>query len=399
MSRRDHDGPIPMNRALIISGLLAAGLVLTVLFYPASGPDATPTPGDGEPGLSDVLGSIASENFARVTGPRRFEFPEDHGPHPQYRSEWWYFTGNLRTDRNQRFGFQLTFFRFALSADAPQSKSAWATNQAWMAHLAVTDVAGQHFYSFERLSRGVLGMAGAQAQPFRVWLEDWEAKALGDDAFPMRLTATHDGVSLEVEVQSGKELVLQGEQGLSQKDAQVGNASYYYSKTRLPIAGHIETPTSGRQAVTGFAWLDREWGTSALGPEQVGWDWFALQLGDGLELMYYQLRRRDGRSDPHSAGSVIRPNGDVARLAQDDVRIEVLDTWRSERTNAVYPSGWRLAVPSISLDLQVRPLILQQEMDHSVRYWEGAVFIEGTRAGKPVQGYGYVELTGYGGGL
>jgi predicted secreted hydrolase len=383
-----------MNRRLTLAGLLVVGLLLALLLYPASRPDGTPGTAT-ELGLNDVLGSSTPDDFARVLGPHRFVFPRDHGPHPEYRSEWWYVTGNLRTDRGKRFGFQLTFFRFALSAEAELSRSAWATNQAWMAHLAVTDVSGQHFYSFERLSRGVLGMAGARAKPFHVWLEDWELGAVADTTFPIRLVAAEDGVSLTLEAQTGKPLVLQGDQGLSQKGDEPGNASYYYSKTRLPVSGQIETPHSGQLAVTGLAWLDREWGTSALGHEQVGWDWFALQLGDNVELMFYRLRRRDGSADPHSAGSLVRADGTVARLAHDDVRIEVMDRWRSEHTNAIYPSGWRLSVPSASLDLRLRPELRDQEMDHSVRYWEGAVSVEGTRAGEPIRGHGYVELTGY----
>ncbi len=386
-----------MTRTVFFGSVLAAAVVVTAILYAASSQQGTPDPGSAVLGLSEVLGSDSLGDFARVTSPRLFEFPRDHGAHPEYRSEWWYFTGNLSTDLGQRFGFQLTFFRFALAGKSPPSESSWATNQAWMAHFAVTDVAGQRFYSFERLSRGVLEMSGARAQPFRVWLEDWEARGQSGATFPMRLTAAQDGVSVALDLASAKDLVLQGVEGLSQKDEQPGNASYYYSKTRLSVSGQVETPHSGRQQVRGFAWLDREWGTSALGSNQVGWDWFSLQLGDGLELMFYSLRQRDGQADPYSGGTLVHANGEVVRLARDDVRVEVLDSWRSERTGAVYPSSWRLLVPSAALDLSIEPLLADQEMDHSVRYWEGAVSVEGTREGKPAQGYGYVELTGYDG--
>jgi predicted secreted hydrolase len=343
------------------------------------------------------MASSASESpqgFARATAPRAFSFPEDHGPHPAYRTEWWYVTGNVATGDGRQFGFQLTFFRFALAPGRAARASRWATNQVYMAHLALTDVAAGVFHSAERFSRAALGLAGAQPRPFRVWLEDWQMGGSGQHAFPMRLQAGQKGFGLDITLQARKPVVLQGDHGLSRKSSEAGNASYYYSATRMPAAGHVRV--GGQEyAVSGLAWLDREWGTSALGPEQTGWDWFALQLDDGRDLMYYRLRRRDGTADPHSAGTLVAPDGDVRRLGPGDVRLEVLDHWKSPVDGAVYPARWRLRVPEAGLSLEIVPKLADQEMRHSVRYWEGAVSVRGLSADPRAAGAGYVELTGY----
>ncbi len=334
--------------------------------------------------------------FARAQQPRAFQFPDDHGPHPEYRSEWWYFTGNLRTQRGRHFGFQLTFFRFALTPEVVVRTSSWATNQVYMGHFALTDSRGRRFYSFERFSRQAVGLAGAQARPLKVWLEDWTMDQRGGDVRQPRLfiRAEEDGVAVELELASEKPLVLQGERGLSQKSAEQGNASYYYSLTRMAAQGTVRV-AGQTHAVQGLAWMDREWSTSALGEDQAGWDWFALQLDDGRELMYYQLRRRDGSIDPHSAGTLVTPDGAVSKLSREDITVAVLDQWESPKGGARYPSGWRVRVPAARLDVEVWPHLEDQEMDLSVRYWEGAVRISGNVGSPEVTGHGYVELTGY----
>lgn len=342
--------------------------------------------------VSGALRAENNEGYARAVEPREFAFPADHGPHPEFRTEWWYYTGNLSTREGRRFGFQLTFFRSAFAPEMPERPSAWATRQAWLAHFTVTDVESGRFRSFERWSRGSLGLAGAEGEPFRVWLEDWSADAAGSGA--MRIRAAGDGAAIDLVLQPGKPPALQGERGLSQKSSEAGNASYYYSLTRMPASGTVRSGDETFQ-VTGLSWMDREWSTSSLGENQIGWDWFALQLDDGQDLMLYQLRNRDGTPDATSSGTLVGPRGESRHLNLADFRLDVLDRWESPRSGAVYPSGWRIRIPSAALDLTVEPLVEDQELDVSIRYWEGTVRIEGTSRGRPVRGRGYVELTGY----
>jgi len=339
--------------------------------------------------IATALRASSEQGYARAITPRDFRFPADHGPHPEFRTEWWYYTGNLETAESRRFGFQLTFFRSALAPEMPARESVWATRQAWLAHFTVSDVAGGRFHSFERWSRGAVDLAGARAEPFRVWVKDWTAEAVGSQAPPMHLAASEGDVGIDLVLQPGKPPVLQGDRGLSRKSAEVGNASYYYSLTRMPAAGTVRLGGE-RFAVTGLAWMDREWSTSSLGRDQVGWDWFALQLSDGSDLMLYRLRRQDGSADPESSGTVVAPGGDAQHLRLADFQIAPSGEWRSPRSGARYPDRFRVRVPGEGLDLDVRPLLADQELDTSFRYWEGAVAVAGT-----VPGNGYVELTGY----
>lgn len=343
--------------------------------------------------VAGALRSESNQGYARAIEPREFRFPADHGPHPEFRTEWWYYTGNLSTREGRRFGFQLTFFRSALAPSMPERSSGWATRQAYLAHFTLSDVDGGRFRSFERWSRGALGLAGSRGEPFRVWLEDWSAE--GDRT--MRLRAAQEGVALDLTLEPGKPPVLQGERGLSRKSAEprdLGMASYYYSLTRMPASGTVRLGGE-RFAVAGLAWMDREWSTSSLGQDQVGWDWFALQLDDGRDLMLYQLRRRDGTADLTSSGTLVGPRGQSRHLGLSDFELEVLDHWESPRSGAVYPAGWRLRIPSADLDLKIEPLIADQELEVSFKYWEGAVRVEGSSRGRPVEGRGYVEMTGY----
>lgn len=341
------------------------------------------------PDLPRLLDGDAS-GFARAIDPREFVFPRDHGAHPDYRSEWWYYTGNLRTRTGRRFGYQLTIFRLALRPQAPPRRSAWAANQVYMAHFALTDVSADRFHAHERFARGALGLAGAQGQPVRVWLEDWNISL---DGTVWRLRAAHGDLGLDLALTPKKPIVLQGERGLSRKSAEHGNASYYYSITRLETQGTV-TVAGERHAVSGLSWMDREWSTSALAPDQAGWDWFALQLSNGYDLMYYRLRRRDGSIDPFSAGSLVDPAGKLARLSAKEVQVEAVETWRSPQ-GIRYPTRWRVRVPQHQLDLDVRAAIPQQTLDLTVRYWEGAVDVRGRNADRAVEGSGYLEMTGY----
>ena len=346
--------------------------------------------------ISQALSGTDYSDFARVLAPREFSFPEDHGPHPDYAIEWWYFTGNLDSDQSRHFGFELALFRMALGPEPRDRGSDWATSQLYMGHFALTDVDGDRFYFFERFSRQALNLAGAtfsEDQTFRVWLENWSVEFGGSARPTVRLRATEDNIAIDLTLESEKPLTLQGDGGYSQKGAAPGNASYYYSITRMPTTG---TLTIGQQSfdVKGTSWMDREWSTSALAGNQVGWDWFALQLSDGRDVMFYQLRLQDGGIDPHSSGMVIGVNGSTFPLASEDVQIQVLDHWVSPRGGS-YPSKWRVKIPAAAVDLVVTPYIKNQELDVSVRYWEGAVQLTGTSRGQPISGSGYVEMTGY----
>lgn len=344
--------------------------------------------------VAEALAGSGAQGFAKATAPRPFVFPRDHGPHQEYATEWWYYTGNLDAADGRHFGYQLTFFRFALMPREPQRPSDWATSNIYMAHFALTDVAGRQFHAFERFSRDGAGLAGATGEPFRVWLESWSAEGQSAEGLPMRLRAAQDDVTIDLTLDGGKPVVLQGDHGLSQKSASPGNASYYYSLTRMPTSGTIQIGGT-RFEVSGSSWMDREWSTSGLGKDQIGWDWFALQLSDGRDLMFYQLRRRDGSSDPYSAGTLVSAEGTARTLHADEVTLTPEGAWQSPRDGATYPAAWRLQVPSASIDLRLTPYLPDQELPLSVIYWEGAVRIGGTANGQPVGGSGYIEMTGY----
>ena len=342
--------------------------------------------------LSDAL-NYRDAGFKSVIGPREFRFPEDHGPHPDYALEWWYYTGNLDTPEGRHFGYELTFFRIGLTPVDSQRTSEWAASQMYAAHFALTDVEGDEFHFFERYSRDALGLAGATGAPLKVWLEDWSVSATGDDSLPVRLYAAEGDVTIDLVLNSEKGVVLNGDGGFSRKGKTAGEASYYYSVTRMPTEGTIAL-NGETHTVAGTSWLDREWSSSQLSDEYEGWDWFALQLSDGRDIMYGLLRPRSANGMPFELGTLVEAGGDYARINPGEVRIEELDEWRSPRGGA-YPSQWRFQIPREGLDLLIAPYIADQELDAIVRYWEGAVSIEGTVAGKPISGSGYVELTGY----
>ncbi len=345
---------------------------------------------------TDLLGEAEDDDagFARALPGGTLSFPADHGPHPDYRAEWWYFTGHLDDAEQHRYGFQLTFFRYALQPAALKGASPWRTRQVSMAHFALTDEHGKRYTFDERLGRIAAGLAGAQASPFRVWHDDWSAESAGAAFLPMTLSAGTDEAALSLNLDAGKPRVLQGEAGLSQKGRAPGNASWYYSNTRMPAKGTVTL--EGREIpVTGAAWLDREWSTSSLDPEIDGWDWFALQLDDGRDIMFYRLRGKDGTASDFSTGVIVDGDSATTPLAANDVTLEPLRQWHSERSGATYPVAWRLRLPAHDLDLEFTPLLDNQEQGISVHYWEGAGRVRGTDAGGEVNGRGYAELTGY----
>jgi predicted secreted hydrolase len=356
--------------------------------------------GREEPQVRARLVALAAEpaGYRRAEGPMPLTFPGDHGPHPDYQVEWWYYTGNLDATGGQHMGYQLTFFRRALVPPAGRAErpSAWATDQVYMAHLAVTDVAGGRYYAFERFARQGAGLAGARYLPYSVWLEDWRAEEVEPGV--VRLRAAQDDVALDLLLVDEMGPVLHGAEGYSPKGSEPGNASYYYSLTHLETSGRVQV---GNRAYTvaGLSWMDHEWSTSSLGSDQVGWDWFSLQLDDGSALMAFQLRREDGSIDPYSSGTFVTPDGTTRHLAAGELQIRVEDTWRSPETSAVYPARWSVSVPALELQVEIDPYLAAQELVVSYAYWEGAVRIEGQRGGQPLNGSGYVELTGYAGSM
>jgi predicted secreted hydrolase len=349
----------------------------------------------GSIAVEEAMGGAGAEGFARATEVRRFVFPGDHGPHPEFRTEWWYFTGNLETDAGDPFGFQLTIFRHALAPEAPERNSAWASRDVWFAHFALGDGRRKRFRSGERFQRGAMELAGARARPFAAWVGDWSAESVdGERAFPMRLAAGVEDAAVDLVVDPEKPIVLQGDRGLSRKGPEPGNASYYYSATRLAARGTV-TVDGERYDVTGSAWLDREWSTSALSEGQVGWDWFSIQLGDGRELMLYRLRRADGTVDLHDSGTVVEADGTARSLGPGDVRYEPGRRWESPVSGASYPVEWRMVVEPLELELEVEPMLDASELDTSVRYWEGAIRVRGSEGARPIGGRGFLEMTGY----
>jgi predicted secreted hydrolase len=343
-----------------------------------------------------LSGEAQAEGFARVTGPLALRFPDDHGPHPAYRHEWWYVTGNLEAADGRGFGYQATFFRFNVDPEAPARASALATDQIWMAHLALSDVAGARFLHEERLARGAAGLAGGTAAPFRVWLDDWSLMSLDPEQFaPLHLRATADGFSVDLQLEPLKPLVLQGDRGYSRKGRHPGNASRYYSFTRLATTGTLTLAGEPAQTVTGSSWLDREWGSSTLDEAQSGWDWFSLQLDHDVEIMFYHLRLADGRIDPRSKGLWVAADGESRVLDLEQVGIEAIAHWASPLDGTRYPVAWRLRIPGEALELTLRARLPDQELRGLFRYWEGAITASGEHAGVAVSGVGYAELTGY----
>jgi predicted secreted hydrolase len=339
---------------------------------------------------ADVESLVVAEDtndFARAYEIQPIIFPDDLGQHPEYQAEWWYYTGNLADAAENRFGFQLTFFRRGLTPGLADRVSEWGSNQIYFAHFTVTDVAGETFTFHERFNRGGPDLAGVTSDPYHVWLDDWYAREIAPGR--VELKADAGDIALQLDLEQLKPAALQGDQGLSQKSDEPGNASYYYSLTNNRAGGTITTPR-GTFEVTGHAWKDHEWSTSGLGPDAVGWDWFSLQLDDGRELMYFNIRREDGSLEAVSGGTLIERDGSTRYLPNEAVEIEVLDYWQSPESGATYPAEWSFAIPGEDIDLHIRPLLPQQELRVSFTYWEGAVEIEGTQ-----RGYGYIEMTGY----
>jgi predicted secreted hydrolase len=382
-----------MKKGIALIAIAVIVVVVASRFRTATETNVTDTQfAGGSPRLAELLSDEGTDGYAEAIEPRAFAFPKDHGPHPDFRNEWWYVTGNLDGEKSERFGFELTIFRFSLTPPRQfeRNGSAWKSNQVYIGHFAITDVENGNFHVAQRYGRGALGLAGAGAEPFRVWIEDWTIES---EQSAWRLHARDGDIDIDLNLRPLKPPVPNGIDGLSQKSSEPGNASYYYSIPRIATNGDLKIG-SAEFTVSGLSWLDREWSTSGLSPGQRGWDWFSIQLGDGSELMFYSLRKHDGSRDVHSAGTWVTAGGEGVHLHDDDVVISVEDYWESP-AGGTYPMGWRLRVPRANLELTVSPVLDAQELRTIVRYWEGAVDVVGRKAGEPIDGRGYVELTGY----
>lgn len=341
----------------------------------------------------------SSPTFQSATAGYRYNFPKDHGSHPSYRTEWWYYTGHLESKTGRSFGFELTFFRRGVPPeDIKTLPSKWSIKHIYLAHFAVTDITGKQFHFSEKLSREGLGKAGADESRLRVWIDDWRAEASTDPSGNHTLVARDQTHALALILEPAKPPVAHGSDGISRKGGGNGQASHYYSFTRLKTIGSL-TINGEQFEVSGFSWMDHEFGSSDLGADQVGWDWFSIQLEDNTELMLYRMRRKDGSSDLASSGTIVSTDGRTRHLEVTDFEIESTATWTSSESKAAYPSRWQLRFPALDLVLDVTPLFADQELRTSrstkVSYWEGAVVVTGTKQGRPIKGQGYVELTGY----
>ena len=346
-----------------------------------------------------LLGSslMAADPWTHATTPWPWSFPRDHGAHPEFKTEWWYLTGNLDDKKGTPYGYELTFFRHGLQPKPTQPDSAWSIRDIYFAHLAITDVQSRRFIFSEKLSRGALGEAEISQKDMQVRISDWTLLRKSDSTLQMAASDPVTGIGLELSATPLKPLTLQGQKGLSRKSATPGNASHYYSFTRLQTSGQL-TIAGKKIPVQGLSWFDHEFSTSALGEDQEGWDWFCLQFDSGDELMLYRMRNPGNRTDPASSGTWIPAHGPSLPLKSSDFTILPLDEWKTA-SGATYPSGWKISIPSLQITGEVQPLLLDQELrlkrTSNIRYWEGACRFTGTRNGKPLSGRGYTELTGY----
>jgi predicted secreted hydrolase len=340
--------------------------------------------------------TLAAEQVWKQASPDyKLSVPTDHVSHPAYKIEWWYYTGNVESDRGRRFGYQLTFFRVGVEF-APVNPSRLAVRDVFIAHAAVTDAEGKRYLSAERVSRAGVGAAGAGTFEYRVWNGDWQAHLVYGRH---KLQARDDKFSLDLDLFEDKPAVLNGDHGYSQKGATPGNATEYYSLTRMPTEGTIFVEGE-RFAVKGSSWMDHEFGTTFLEKTQQGWDWLSLQLDDGTDLMAFRMRHADGSVDPQSSGTLVAKASAPRRLMAGDFTLTPGRRWTSPASGGNYPVEWQVSVPAESLQLTVTPVLDDQEIvgsRTSVKYWEGAVDVKGTRAGQPITGRGYLEMTGYAG--
>jgi predicted secreted hydrolase len=341
------------------------------------------------------------EPWQRAIGAWDWSFPRDHGAHPSFKSEWWYFTGNVHTAQGRRFGYQLTLFRQGVQFKPAQPTSRWSVRDFYFGHFTISDLAAGQFHVEERVSRGALGEAGAAQGHMDAKLGSWTIRQQGERE-DYQLSAHATDLDLNLDETPLKPLVLEGVGGLSRKDREPGEASYYYSYPRLATKGQLRVG-GATYDVTGESWFDHEFSTTSLGPDEVGWDWFCVQLDNHEEMMLYVLRSKSGAINPSSEGTWVHADGTAQRIPPGAFTVEKTATWHSPASGATYPAGWHIVVPAQQADFTVAPALADQELRLSrmgpLNYWEGACDIRGTVAGRPATGVGYTELTGYAGAL
>jgi predicted secreted hydrolase len=367
------------NRELLLFFLLPV-LILTL---------ALPGRGEGE---GDFTYQLALPG-------RKLTFPADHYSHPHFKTEWWYYTGHLETESGKKYGYQVTFFRFGVRDRQKDAKEKPLFTELYMAHFALSDIAAKKFIFRERINRGYGDKAGAATDRYLVWNEDWKVEG---DARNHSIDVKDRATQLRLSVKSLKPPVLHGRNGLSQKGEGEGRASYYYSLTRMQTEGEL-TIDGKKEKVRGLTWMDHEFGSNQLREDQVGWDWFSIQLDNNTELMLYLIRRKDGSPDPYSSGTLVKAEGGTKHLPLKDFHVEVVERWKSPKSGANYPMKWKVTIPAEEIALEINPAFQEQELitnrSTRVTYWEGAATIRGTLRGKPLEGRGYVEMTGYAGKL
>jgi predicted secreted hydrolase len=350
----------------------------------------------------------ASFTYQLALPGRKLTFPASHYSHPDFKTEWWYYTGQLESESGKRYGYQVTFFRFGVRDRQKETAAAPSFSDLYMAHFALSDIAGKKLRFRERINRGSAGKAGgrgsgdkagAATDRYLVWNEDWQVA--GDERHHS-IQVNERGTQLRLSLNSLKAPVLHGLNGLSQKSEGEGRASYYYSLTRMQTDGEL-TINGKKEKVRGFTWMDHEFGSNQLRDDQVGWDWFSIQLDNNSELMLYLMRRKDGSVDPYSSGTLVSANGSTKHLRLNDYRVEVLERWRSPKSGGNYPMKWQVTIPGEDIQLEIVPAFAEQELitnrSTRVTYWEGAAQIRGKVRGQAVNGAGYVEMTGYAGKL
>jgi len=344
--------------------------------------------------------SASAQDYPVAVAGKQFDFPRDHGSHPDFRTEWWYLTGNLESADGSRFGYQFTIFRSRLVPPGAEADSPLFPSQIFLGHFAISDLAAERHHSWERLGRVGLGQATASETTLDVHLGDWrlwfEDDTPGSEV--LRLEAGEGDKHLSITMRPQKPLVIHGTDGVHIKGEDADQASYYLSWTRLHTEGELTIGGETMQA-SGLSWMDHEYGSTWLGEDEVGWDWFALQLDDGTDAMLYRLRRRDGSPNPNATGSIIDSEGNVRLIQKVEYELEETAWWTSPETDARYPVEWRITIPGDDTDLRIASVFNEQEMRMTrytgASYYEGAINVEGTWQGQPATGRGYMELVGY----
>jgi len=367
--------------------------------FSSEGQAVPPLSGPTDSGLAAMPGS-PEQTWMKAIGPWTWKFPQDHGAHPAFKTEWWYFTGNLQDSLERKFGYQMTIFRQGVQFTPAQPNSKWAVRDFYFGHLAVSDLSAERFHAGERVTRGALGEATAATDRMDVVMGPWSIEQRRDEV--IQISAREDNIAVDFTLRPLKPLVLEGVKGLSRKADGEGQASYYYSYPRLETSGTMRI-SDNTYTVSGESWFDHEFSTSLLGKDQVGWDWFCIQLDSHEEIMLYAMRTKSGAMDPVSEGTWINVDGSTKRLEPGSFTIEKTGIWKSDVSGATYPAGWHILIPGHKADLTVTPAMSDQELHLSkmeaLDYWEGSCTIAGKVNAQDVTGVGYTELTGYAGSL